>query len=252
MKYIKNFESYLSLNPGPVDDIYKRISLYEIADKIWAVVIPDDHLRCWVFLRCQEYYESSSPNFQNKRFTWSDYMNWYKSEGPRGKSDMFTYADDWTGFNLPSESIEDCISDIKDPGTYDHIMKSIVNTIRKKENGNFYLLGISDIQRNDVLDHEIAHGMWYTDPKYKSEMSTLLNSLNKKSLRLLFNQISELGYSDSVLDDEAQAYLSTGLYDEDGLNISKKDELKFQKVFNKYSKKHLLLSPKKYEIDYEN
>ena len=256
MKHIKTFESYqLSLKSGPLSDQHSRISLYKVADRIWAAVIPDDHLRSWVFLRCQEYYESTSSYFKNNRFTWQDYMNWYKSEeGPRGKNDIFTYANDWAGFNLPSEVIEDCLSEIKDPNHYDDMMSSIIKTIKSNENGNFYLLGISKINNvdNHLLDHELAHGMWYTDSQYKSDMSQLLNDMDKKSIEYIKRLIAEIGYEESVISDEAQAYLSTGIYDEWMVDDIPNWTDKFKEVFSRYKEKHLLSNPKRYDIDFES
>ena len=255
LKRFKTFESQLTLKSGPLEDLHSRINLYKVADRIWAVVIQDDYLRSWVFLRCQEYYESTSPYFKNNRFTWQDYMNWYKSEaGPRGKREVFTYANDWAGFNLPSEIIEDCLSEIKDPNHYDDMMISIINTIKSNESGSFYLLGISEINNvdNDLLDHELAHGMWYTDTQYKSEMTKLLDTMDKKSVESIKRLISEIGYAESVLSDEAQAYLSTGIYDEWMVDDIPSWTDKFKETFDRYKSKHLLSDPKKYEINYED
>ena len=251
----KTFESQLSLKSGPIEELYSRIILYKVADRIWAVVIPHNYLRSWVFLRCQEYYESTSPYFKNNRFTWKDYMNWYQSEqGPRGKRDVFTYANDWAGFNLPSEVIEDCLSEIKDPNHYDDIMISIVNTIKSNESGNFYLLGISEIDNvdNHLLDHELAHGMWYTDSSYKSEMNKLLSEMDKKSVESIKKLIAEIGYAESVISDEAQAYLATGIYDEWMVDDIPNWTDKFKEVFDRYKSKHLLSEPKKYEVNYSD
>lgn len=254
MKHLKRFENFLALNPAPKKNMYDRISLYKVADRIWAAVIPDDYLRCWTFLRCQEYYESTSPYFQNNRFTWEDYIKWYKSgSGPRGGSEVFTYANDWSGFNLPSEVIEDCISDIKDPGPYDHIMDCMIKTIKQNESGNYYLLGIKTIDNieDDLLNHELAHGMWYTDPKYKAEMESLLNRMTKSSVKKVKQLIAEIGYAESVLSDEAQAYLSTGIYDEWKVDDIDSWTEPFKEVFDRYKNKHLLNPPKKYEVSYE-
>lgn len=254
MKHLKTFENFLALKPGPKEDLWNRISLFKVADKIWAVVIPDDYLRCWVFLRCQEYYESTSPSFRNNRFTWQDYMKWYMSgEGPRGGSDVFTYANDWSGFNLPSEVIEDCIHDIKDYNSYDEIMDSIIKTIKENETGNYYVLGITSVDNvdDDLLNHELAHGMWYTDSSYKSEMTKLLNKMTKSSVEKVKQFIGEIGYCESVLMDEAQAYLSTGIYDEWKVDDIDSWTGPFKKVFDKYKRKHLLTTPQKFNLNFK-
>lgn len=253
MNHLKTFENFKALKPGPKEHMFNGISLYKVADRIWAAVIPDDYLRCWTFLRCQEYYESTSPYFQNNRFTWKDYMSWYKSnKGPRGESDVFTYANDWSGFNLPSEVIEDCISDIKDPGPYDHLMNSIIKIIKENEKGTYYLLGIKTVDNveDDLLNHELAHGLWYTDPQYKSEMMGLLNKMTKESVVKIKQFIAEIGYAESVLSDEAQAYLSTGIYDEWKVDDIDSWTTPFKEVFDKYKSKHLLTPVQKFEVKY--
>jgi hypothetical protein len=243
MRYLKTFETYISdtnrLLAGKIQDIYDSISLYKVADRIYAVVIEDDYLRGMVFMRCQEFYESSSPEFQGQKFTWNRYMDWYKTDGPGAGKDEFTYGADWAGFNLPSESIEKCMSDIDDPNEYDHCMESIVEAIRSQESSNFYLLGVESLDLNSsVLDHEMAHGFWYTDPEYKSSMFNLIKSCDQESIQKLKDIIIAYGYTESVLPDEVQAYLSTGLASKmQGFGLE--DHMpKFEENFLKFKQKH--------------
>lgn len=243
MNHLKTFEKFITdtrrLLQGDIKNIYDSISLYKVADRIYAVAIEDDYLRGMVFLRCQEFYESSSDEFQGKKFTWNRYMDWYKSEGPGAGKEEFTYGADWSGFNLPSDMIEKCMSDIDDWNEYDHCMESIIKAIRNQEKSNFYLLGIEKLDVNsDVLDHEMAHGFWYTDPEYKSSMLSLIKSSDPSAIKKLADIIINYGYNESVLNDEIQAYLSTGLASKMmGLGLEEISG-KFEDNFNKFKQKH--------------
>jgi len=233
MAYIKTFENFkIDLD---IRSILRKISLYKVSDKIYSVVIKDRYLRSMVFLRYQEFYESSSDTFRGQNFKISDYIDWYKSEdSPNGvKSDIFTYAKDWSGFNLPSESIEKCISGIVDLNTYDKIMISIINTIRISDNSKFYLLGVDklNIDQKEIdrlvdgteenvpdIIHELAHGFYYVDPSYKRKMNTLIRSMDSEYRGILSEMIIDWGYTKGVLNDEIQAHMSTGFV-EDMYNI---------------------------------
>jgi hypothetical protein len=57
------------------------------------------------FLRFQEHYES--PEFAGKVFTLDEYKNWYINHSPRASKDgVFTYYEDWNGFNIPSKILK--------------------------------------------------------------------------------------------------------------------------------------------------
>ena len=139
------------------------------------------------------------------------------------------------GFNLPSTSIEDCFKTIKDGNEYDRIMKCIYTTIRKQENEDFYLIGIDSIE-GDVIEHELAHGLYFTTKEYKTEMDSITNELPEEVYEVIADAIIEIGYNVSVVDDEIQAYMSTGLCD-DFTNKGLEDyREEYELVFKKYFK----------------
>jgi len=251
MKYLKIFEEFNNLLPYDIKNLYDQISLYKLADRIYSIVVKDSHLRAMIFLRFQEYYESSSNEFKGQKFKWDRYIQWYKSsDSPEGEKECFTYGEDWTGFNIPSEAIEHCLSNIDDRGPYDDIMTTIINTIRKRESGNFYLLGIEELGANSwVLDHEMAHGFYYTDIEYRNSVNNLIKTLPNKEKIDISNVILELGYNQSVVNDEIQAYMSTGIYRK--MNDSlKKYTPRFEDNFSRFKKIHNA-SPIKISIDFK-
>ena len=53
------------------------------------------------FIRMQEYYESPYNDIRNKYFTLDYYMDVYAKEN----YGVFSYFEDWNGFNIPGNSI---------------------------------------------------------------------------------------------------------------------------------------------------
>jgi len=216
MMRIRLFENFIGskigksrLLPFKVQNVLDQIELYKLADSIYAIKVDDVRIRCYLFLRYQEFYEGASENIRGKRFSIDEYINWYQDFYKN--KDLFTYGYDWCGFNIPSTSIEDCLSSIKDPNEYDRIMKNIF-WICKMDNSDkdFYLLGVDSLD-SDLLEHEMAHGMYFTDPDYKLSMDEITESLPRKTYSSLRKVIINLGYNNIVVNDEIQAYMSTGL-----------------------------------------
>jgi hypothetical protein len=118
-------------------------------------------------------------------------------------------------------------------------MFSIVDTIKNKVgSGNYYLIGIDQSNGEDpsLIYHEIAHGLWFSSPKYKSLQTLNIDAMDPRIKDILSLKISEMGYGENVIDDEIQAYLSTGISD-DMIRIKgiKEAEKSFKNVFDGYS-----------------
>jgi hypothetical protein len=234
--------------PKNIKKILSQIELFEMYPRIFALVIKDDKLRARVFMRYQEFYESDSDTFRGQGFKWKDYIDYYKA---KTKKDYFSYHEDWAGYNIPCTSLESCIQKIPDLNIYDMIMFSVVDTIRKiVGSDDFYLIGIDQSNGEDpsLIFHEMAHGLWFSSPRYKREMSSLIENMNSNVRENMINKIKEAGYGDNVYEDELQAYLSTGI---DGsmrrIKGIKPEALKFTEAFEKYSKK---IKPKIIPIDW--
>lgn len=242
-------EALLTYN---LENLFKQVELYKVADGIYCVVIESQQLRAFTFLRIQEYYESSSSEFQGNKFTWDKYIQWYKSsDGPTGEKDVFTYGSDWSGFNIPSEAIENCMKEVDDPNRYDDLMVSIITEIKERENDKYYIIGVDELDVNSgLLDHELAHGFYYTDKEYRTKMNNLVNSLPKDEKKSISDVIIGIGYNESVLNDEIQAYMSTGIIDRMSDSLKNYTE-KFEKVFKEAKQKHHA-TPQKIEVTYLN
>lgn len=222
--------------------------VHMITEKIYAVEVPDDYERALLFMRYQEYYESPVESIRRKKLDFALFMLEYaKKMKKRGQG--FSYLTDWYGYNIPSHSLVKCLKNVhREPeklgaNFYDHKMREIVEWITRGgypfslEPGftkRFYIIGVDSIGDSSTMDHEMAHGLFYTVPRYKKEMTELVTSLPVSATKKMNKALKALGYHDSVLVDEAQAYLATGLYTT--MKGLEKHMPKFQEVFKRYRK----------------
>lgn len=224
--------------PSNIKTILDKINLYEMYPNIFALVIKDDKLRARVFMRYQEFYESDSDSFRGKGFKWYDYVKYYKN---KTKNDYFSYHEDWAGYNIPCDSIESCMKVIPDLNFYDLIMFSIVDTIRAKVgDNNFYLIGIDQSTGGDpsLVYHEIAHGLWFAETTYKRKQKTNIEMMDPSIRENLMGKISKMGYGSNVIEDEIQAYLSTGTDSSmNRIKGIKEARIPFVNVFENYTSK---------------
>lgn len=234
--------------PKNIQNILSQIKLFEVYPKIFAVVIKDDKLRARVFMRYQEFYESDSDTFRGKGFKWTEFVDYYKK---KTKNDILSYHQDWTGYNIPCDSIESCIAVIPDINFFDLIMFSIIDTIKSiVGNDKFYLIGIdqSDGEDKSLIEHELAHGLWFASPQYKGEQLINIDNLPEYVDQPLRSKISGMGYGSNVIDDEIQSYLSTGIISPmNRIKEIKKYIIKFQDTFKKYASR---MSVKQIPIDW--
>jgi hypothetical protein len=216
------------------DNLNKQIKLYEVYPNIFAVTVKNDDDRAFLFLRCQEYYESDSDKFRNKSFTIKNYVKFYKK---KTNSKSFNYSKDFVGFNLPCKIINDARKKIADPNIYDIIMSRIVETIKSKiGNQSYYLIGINPQLTGELINHELAHGIYYLDPEYKNKVNELIESLPASEKNKIFDELKQLGYCKQVLKDELNAYSSTG----NVFNLlSPTESNKFKTLYKQYIKKKL-------------
>jgi hypothetical protein len=234
--------------PRNIRSILDQIKLFEVYPKIFAVVIKDDKLRSRVFLRYQEFYESDSDSFRGKSFKWNDYIKFYKD---KTKRDYFSYHEDFAGYNVPCDTIEACKAKIPDLNIYDMIMFSVTDTIKKLVGDSpYYLIGIDQDNGDDpsLIFHEVAHGLWFSDPDYKNKMTEQINNMDPKVKDKMIDKIKAYGYGDNVYMDELQAYMATGLGSEMRLIKNIKPEMvPFNNIFMKYASS---IKPKEIPIDW--
>ena len=189
----------------------------EIAPKIYGAVIKDSYDRAMLFCRYQEFYESPFKKIRGKYFTMFEFMRLYKTE--RG-SKVFNYPWDWSGYNIPSNVLKKAHDLFYKETEYDVVMNDIyfycAIDSQNKNGGtstDWYLIGADDF-KSQTMDHEIAHGLYFTNKKYKKSCDALIAEMKKKDYNLIKKSLIKMGYADDnkIISDEIQAILSTGLY----------------------------------------
>lgn len=186
-----------------------KYTIKEVKPKIFAVIIEDSYDRAMTFLRIQEYYECPNPKFRgNKDFSFTEYMKWYSTEYGRG----FTYGVDWNGFNVPLEIAYQCYDTLTDRYTdYDDVMESIIHQIYEMNDDRCdgYIIGAESIE-DDTFQHEVCHGLYYTDSNYKTIADAVTTLIPEENYNIFEKNLLEMGYTESVIKDEIQAYLQYG------------------------------------------
>lgn len=169
---------------------------------------------CMTMIRLQEFYES--PKFRDVVFSLEEYMDWYCSEYGEG---VFTYTDDWKGFNIPSHIIQEFFSRYRHqtlnspmlrPKEYDFLEileAALKEPLTSPEQKPFYIIGTvgGDLE---TMEHEMCHALFYLIPEYREEAKKVIKKYKLKTLR---KTLLEEGYHKEVLVDEIQAYVLTGL-----------------------------------------
>ncbi len=233
------------------------MKIEQVKPRIFHVSFDNRYDTAMTFLRYQEYYEGVEPWFR-KPFKILDYMHWYAQNKGKG---AFTYPTDWAGFNIPGWVLHDFFHrklektydgwnqttslgfleyQLKDDwNRHDTMMNWIIQTIQKShgiagDDWNFYLIGTTSTSKrlDTTLNHEIAHGLYYTNPLYKAEMDAIITEMSPVAKAEWFKNLTTMGYHPSVVDDEIQAYCST---DTKYLTETVAVATPFQEVFKKYN-----------------
>jgi|SRR3989339_238508 len=173
-----------------------KIEKKKITKNIYLLIFKNQYDITSTFLRFQEFYES--PKFQGKIFTLEEYKKWYS----KLKGGKFTYYTDWNGFNIPSKVLIPFYEGKFNPLSEKE--KQILDLF-KNDKGKYYIIAIHKRDKNykETLKHEIAHGLFYTQPKYKSVIIKLIKRFKLEEAK---KTLLKAGYSKEVLDDEIQAY----------------------------------------------
>lgn len=202
---------------------------------------------CLTFIRLQEFYESPSPALRGKYFTLEEAIEKYAKNNPDTKGDpMFSYFDDWAGFNIPGHIFDKFFKVFRATKTrkltqhenllYTEVYSHFANQGVPEK---YYVIGYVKGQVSD-LKHEIAHAMYYLYGGYKKEMLSLLKKLPPRIKKNIDSWLKKTGYYYNTFRDETQAYLATGTqpgmfkwYD---IFSAIKWEYKFSEIFERYSK----------------
>lgn len=213
------------------------MNLEELTEDIFHVKFKTNNQLAKTFLRFQEHFES--PKFRGKIFTLEEFKKWYIPNSPKGKkTGKFTYYEDWRGFNIPSHILEPFYQGKFDPLSYRE--KQLLNLFKDRRNKRFYIIGTSEDTKNYSLKHEIAHGLFYTNPEYKRDVLKILDEIDTKSRDEINKYLSKSGgYHPDYWVDETHTYIKDEMkiLEKNGidvnplLHINKKLNVLFDKYF---------------------
>lgn len=217
----------------------QQYTIHEILPNIFHLHFQTKGELTRTFIRFQEHYES--PKFRNKIFSLKEYKKWYSKTSEKGiKTGKFTYFSDWSGFNIPSKTLNAFYE-----GKFNPLLKREKEFLEyfKDKSHSFYVIGTFESKRTITLQHEIGHALYYLNPEYHTKINIVLESMPKE-IKDTFNTYlgGSGGYHESVFDDERHAYLISNGFDkefiEEDLNLSLKDvsnyTTKIHSIFNEY------------------
>ena len=183
------------------------------------------------FCRVEEYYEGND-RVRGKFLKLENFIDVFMKDD--GKIDYFHY---WTGFNIPGNIFTEWSQkNMSDRTIWEY---ELAQEISKKINFTkpYYIIGGKKGDM-EVIDHEIAHALYYMNSEYKDLMDTA-NYQFYKNLRGEYSKmvkaLKKMGYGNNVIKDEIQAYMSTSgkkeLVEKFGLDFTKIQG--FRKLYRK-------------------
>ena len=202
----------------------KKIRFREVVKNVFLVNFSTQYELASTFLRFQEYYES--PKFKGKIFTVKQFKKWYVKNSPQAKKKRrFTYYGEWNGFNIPSHILGPFYKGLFDP--LDKKEKLLLGLFRRMRRKRFYIIGACKGDKN-ILKHEIAHGLFYTNLAYRKKVLGIVKQLDRKSRRGIEKYLlNSGGYDKLVVADETNSYLITELDElkKNGVDIKKLEHI---------------------------
>ncbi len=165
---------------------------------IFHVVFENLRQMGFTVLRFSEYYDS--PKFTGLVFDHETFIESYAQEN--GK---LTYGSDWSGHNFPGTVLAPFRL-----GTFNPLWKKekIFLGLFHWVQGDFYIITTCETDP-DIVAHEIVHGLYYLYPAYAEEVRACLAV---HDMVKMYTFLLNAGYDTAVQEDEANAYLLTGLY----------------------------------------
>jgi hypothetical protein len=174
------------------------------------------------FIRFQEFYESPNLEFRGKIFTLGAIKNWYSINYG---ADL--YSEMWVGFNFPSCVLNPFKQGLFDPLTENE--RQLLDLVNYR-NDAYYIIGA---QTQDVLRHEVSHALYGYSYKYRIEIDNYIARHSGKFEKIK-KYILDKGYTEEVINDEIQAYVT----DNDDLfimnNLDPKMIVGINRIYNKY------------------
>ena len=192
------------------------------SDNILYLTFPTQKDLTFTMCRPQEFYECNSNKLRGKNFTFEELVDHYTDE-----LGYLTYFSYWSGFNLPSHILEQFFNTFE----LTEREQKLRTVTKEYKNKPYYVIAT---KKDDVetLRHELVHAHYYLNPVYKQEANTLVKHMRPELRKDLAKILKELGYSQNVMIDEINAYMSTSgtkyLRNDFELEVTKRDTKPFE------------------------
>jgi hypothetical protein len=183
----------------------------EFDERILHINFTTQHELCATMLRMQEFYESPYTNINGKFFTLKEYKTTCRDD-----TGIFDYYTAWSGFNIPGYIVIDFYRKFY-PHYYKRELKiyAAIQNFIENYSDNFYIIAtFGGADDTSTRDHELAHAMYYLESEYRDNCNDILKQMSLDDLVHVSEKILSMGYNESVLFDEIQAYLSTDSLDQ--------------------------------------
>ena len=157
------------------------------------------------FCRVEEYYEGN-PKVNGKYLSFVDFIDAFMTDD--GKLDYFHF---WTGFNIPGNIYMEWAKQNSSDRTKWEIALAQAISSKLDLSKPFYVIGGKKGDM-EVIDHEIAHALYYMNKDFWTEMNILTSKFgcsSPKEYKKMVTGLKKMGYGENVIRDEIQAYLST-------------------------------------------
>lgn len=222
------------------------IELKKLGEGAYHVELPNQYKVCSTFLRMNEFCDSPFRGIKNRFFTLEEYMDTYASYNDGN----FTFYSDFVGFNIPGNWVRKFFKVFPEQDLLEKEKElyKVLKPVLKSKN-RFFLMGTYKGDAVSTFNHELGHGFYYLNRKYKKDMDEITNSIPLKILNKIHGILWLQDYSEKGFNDEIQAFLSTS--EKSFLKIHKWDIVgekrikKYKSIFTKAKKSFLKTSESK-------
>jgi hypothetical protein len=159
-------------------------------------------------MRLQEHYEGPDPKIRDQYFTLEEFLQAYTL--PSG---VFDYTEKWCGFNVPGHVVERWHELFVAQGQLSIKEQQMMDTLLCQRSGKFgkwYMIATASGGDSNTIKHELAHSRYYLYDDYKASCDQLIDCMSAADRRRMTKVLIKMGYAETVINDEIQAYLSTG------------------------------------------
>lgn len=231
------------------------MNIFKLTSNIIAAEFETQKEMMLTVARPAEYYESIDERLHNQAVSWSEFLNVFMTD-----AGVIEYFSSWSGFNLPGEKLLEWYTLCRDASTREItffnsvLARCAYNVVQddhhryidglKVRYAPFYVVAFC-AGDEETIKHEIAHALFYLDPKYKQAMLKLNKALPAELAAALTTAFNLMGYRESVHQDEMQAYLIGASHPDEifdklttltNVDIKQLEQItrKYQKLFNVY------------------